>query len=405
MANNPTAIGNKESPEARRLSFRRLHDADDLNVQIANARRLLRQANRKGIHVPDDVVAVVFTAGDAEEAGPLPAALKTRFWNAYSVLQNITEPRDRARRRYRVVFYITLALLLVTQCYFMVGMGTRDQILRLREETFALTGQLAAAQGQAPISAELQGEAAQRSGADVTRERIKALGQDMVAYHQLATWLMPYVGGTRDEFIDRSLRLATLDLVLTFLGTYVLPALYGLLGASAFVLRQLSDEIGKLRFAHDRQVQYTLRLNIGLLGGLAVGWFVSPGEGASVIANLSPLALAFVAGYGSDLLFALLDRIVGAFVPKRDDAAGEMIEERVGGLERVTEMRTETRVAGHAPADERAEAVAHPHDGLDPELKNLAGRGHLATERSVEPQGPEREPGRSAARPAAIAAR
>lgn len=122
------------------------------------------------------------------------------------------------------------------------------------------------------------------------------------------------------------------------------------------MLRQLSDEIGKLRFAHDRQVQYTLRLNIGLLGGLAVGWFVNPGESGSAIANLSPLALAFVAGYGSDLLFALLDRIVGAFVTKRDETDATMVEERVGGLERVTEVRTETHVARDAAvADEAAE--------------------------------------------------
>jgi hypothetical protein len=107
--------------------------------------------------------------------------------------------------------------------------------------------------------------------------------------------------------------LATLEIVLDFLATYVLPALYGLLGACAFVLRQLSADIAELGFANDLRVRYTLRLNIGLLAGLAVGWFISPDQNASVIANLSPLALAFVAGYGSDLLFAVLDRIVNAF--------------------------------------------------------------------------------------------
>jgi hypothetical protein len=387
MADNLTAIGNKASSEGRRLPFRRTHDADDLCIQIANARRLLRQANRKGIHVPDDVVSVVFTASEVEAAGQLDAALKTKFWNAYSVLQNITEPTDRARRHYRLVFYVTLILLLVTQCYFMVGVGTRDQILQLREQAFTLSGQLVAVQGNARIANSTAAEAAQQ-GEKVIAERIKQNGKDILAYHHLATWLMPFAGGASDEFIRQSLRLATLDLVLNFLGKYVLPALYGLLGACAFVLRQLSDEIGKLRFAHDRQVQYTLRLNIGLLGGLAVGWFVSPGEGASVVANLSPLALAFVAGYGSDLLFALLDRIVGAFVAKRDDAAGEMIEERVGGLERVTELRSTTRVAGGAPAA----AVSRPHDGPDPGPATVAVLDGRTTERAAEPHRAEREP-------------
>ena len=111
--------------------------------------------------------------------------------------------------------------------------------------------------------------------------------------------------------------------MLDFLATYVLPALYGLLGACAFVLRQLSTDISQLRFANDLRVRYTLRLNIGLLAGLAVGWFISPDQNASVIANLSPLALAFVAGYGSELLFAVLDRVVNAFSPAAAESAGE----------------------------------------------------------------------------------
>jgi hypothetical protein len=144
----------------------------------------------------------------------------------------------------------------------------------------------------------------------------------------------------------------------------VLPALYGLLGACAFVLRQLSDEIGKLRFAYDRKVQYTLRLNIGMLGGLAIGWFINPGESGSVAASLSPLALAFVAGYGSDLLFALLDRIVAAFVTPRDDAVGRTVEERVGGLERIRETRIETRVAdGRPDEDDRVGTPASSRQG------------------------------------------
>jgi hypothetical protein len=50
-----------------------------------------------------------------------------------------------------------------------------------------------------------------------------------------------------------------------------------------------------------------------MLAGLAVGWFIVPTEGNSTVANLSPLALAFVAGYGSDLVFALMDRVVNGF--------------------------------------------------------------------------------------------
>jgi hypothetical protein len=60
---------------------------------------------------------------------------------------------------------------------------------------------------------------------------------------------------------------------------------------------------------------------VGVLGGLAIGWFFKPsGEG---VGSLSPLALAFVAGYSVDLLFTAMDRIVGAFTTpeKKEETA------------------------------------------------------------------------------------
>jgi hypothetical protein len=149
------------------------------------------------------------------------------------------------------------------------------------------------------------------------------------AYRELALRLVPYSGWSvaAASAIEPNLgtlpdsgfevAFATLKMILDFLAAYLLPALYGLLGACAFVLRQLSADLSRdfstLRFAHDSRVRYSLRLNIGVLAGLAVGWFIDPTQEGSVVANLSPLALAFVAGYGSDLLFAVLDRIVNAF--------------------------------------------------------------------------------------------
>ena len=366
MAENVMAIENEAFAQSRPVPSH-CRPEDDITAQIAKAITLLGVANGKGIRVPEDVVATVFTVREAQEREQrLDAAVKTRFWNAYSVLQNIIKPAARARRLYRIVFYITLILLLATQCYFTVGAVTRDQIQRINQELFTLSGQLAAVEGTSRIAGDLQGKAAQQSGTEpVLQERIKQLGVDRLAFYQLAERLTPFlsettVAGTGDfaNRVAQSLRLAALSLTLDFLAKYVLPALYGLLGACAFVLRQLSDEIGRLRFAYDRQVQYTLRLNIGMLGGLAIGWFINPGESGSVVASLSPLALAFVAGYGSDLLFALLDRIVAAFVTPRDDALGKTVEERVGGLERVRETRVETRVADGRPAE--ADQVGPP---------------------------------------------
>ena len=50
-----------------------------------------------------------------------------------------------------------------------------------------------------------------------------------------------------------------------------------------------------------------------MLAGLCIGWFFKPGQASPVIGNLTPFALAFVAGYSVDVLFSAMDKIVDAF--------------------------------------------------------------------------------------------
>ena len=59
-----------------------------------------------------------------------------------------------------------------------------------------------------------------------------------------------------------------------------------------------------------------------ILNSEAIGWFwssnpqTSSAGGALSVSTLSPFALAFVAGYGVELFFALLDKIVSTFTNK-----------------------------------------------------------------------------------------
>lgn len=113
--------------------------------------------------------------------------------------------------------------------------------------------------------------------------------------------------------------LATSRLKLEILSTYLLPLLYGLLGACAFVLRSVTAEVKAEIFSRTSDVSYRLRLMLGLVAGLSIGWFLHPTDkDAGLLASLSPLALAFIGGYSVELLFAVLDRIVNAFSSKGD---------------------------------------------------------------------------------------
>jgi hypothetical protein len=112
--------------------------------------------------------------------------------------------------------------------------------------------------------------------------------------------------------------------VIDVMQKWLLPLLYGALGAMVFVVRTLSMQARDRLFRKEALVSLVLRVFLGMISGLAIGWFwthdPSPTEtangGPMALSTLSPFALAFVAGYGVELFFALLDKIVSTFTNK-----------------------------------------------------------------------------------------
>jgi hypothetical protein len=104
---------------------------------------------------------------------------------------------------------------------------------------------------------------------------------------------------------------------------WLLPLLYGALGAMVFVVRTLSMQARDRLFRKEAQISLVLRVFLGTISGLAIGWFwnqdtasTATAGGAMSLSTLSPFALAFIAGYGVELFFALLDKIIATFTNK-----------------------------------------------------------------------------------------
>ena len=93
---------------------------------------------------------------------------------------------------------------------------------------------------------------------------------------------------------------------------YVLPVAYSLLGACAFVLRNMAAQTGTKTY----QPSYFdgARLIIALIAGTVVGLFNNFTQGVSV----SPLAIAFLVGYAVEVFFSFLDAFVHTFEKMRD---------------------------------------------------------------------------------------
>jgi hypothetical protein len=117
--------------------------------------------------------------------------------------------------------------------------------------------------------------------------------------------------GVEDALVNSKSTLAVLS-------QYLLPLLYGLIGSLAYILRTLSSEIQNVTFTRGSEIRYALRWPLGMLGGVTVGLFFDPAH-FSGFAAITPLGLAFLAGYGVELLFTGLDRFVRAFTS--EDAA------------------------------------------------------------------------------------
>ncbi len=103
---------------------------------------------------------------------------------------------------------------------------------------------------------------------------------------------------------------------LNAMSSYVLPLLYGLLGACAHILRMLTRQIREVTFSPTSVIRFRLRWPLGMLAGIAVGWFFGPEQLPSELSALQPLALAFLAGYSVELLFTGMDNLIDAFTKK-----------------------------------------------------------------------------------------
>jgi len=105
--------------------------------------------------------------------------------------------------------------------------------------------------------------------------------------------------------------------LLNILGGAVLPICYGLLGAGASVVRQLSARIKESLLAPRHMTLSGVQLTLGAVIGGCIGLFVTPSGAASASAPgllgsvpLSASALCFIAGFGVDGVFQALEGLI-----------------------------------------------------------------------------------------------
>ena len=92
----------------------------------------------------------------------------------------------------------------------------------------------------------------------------------------------------------------------------ILPMLLGLLGAYSHLLRVMRAAIASRTFEPGLTVQDLVSLSMGALAGVVAGWLLSPQQ-LGLSSSVPVYVLAFLAGYGTEALFGLLERLTGSF--------------------------------------------------------------------------------------------
>lgn len=101
------------------------------------------------------------------------------------------------------------------------------------------------------------------------------------------------------------------EFALDVIKNFLLPLLYGCLGASLFVLRNLASDAKNNTLDMERKMSYNLRIYMGALCGLVIGWLIP--DKAAQESDMTPYTLSILGGYSVDIVFGLMDKIISNF--------------------------------------------------------------------------------------------
>ncbi|WP_448520367.1 hypothetical protein [Rhodoflexus sp.] len=331
---------------------------DPLRQAIEDVMLILSYAAERGIEVPPEVTQQLIQAKYLNKSGEWTPEAEAQFWNGYNAISQIIRPvttdslraatdtlqpsyflfrllgvkvyrsasqAQNAVRRYTWMGLFWVVLMLVIQIYSLIGntlmnnISAINQKMELIEDDIAklnmLSGEnviLQITQNTTKLdelSSDLQSSVELLSNwltpINALILRDKYYKKEMLKEEKIKTLTEP----ERISLMKKVQQVAQYPLLIASL--YILPLLYGLLGAFAFVLRKLTEDTRQMVYTKESDLKYVLRIHLGAMAGLAVGLFFVPEDTSITLPiSLSPLAVAFLTGYSVEFFFSALDRII-----------------------------------------------------------------------------------------------
>jgi len=329
-----TAPAGLTDEEIAKRHQRRLRQAlDDASLLIAFATESKRATS-------GEIIAQLVKAQSIYlEKHALAESEEVDFWNAYSTLTTSVLPATVEgikgvvanknlgflgwMLRYPWISLPSIAALVlyvVVQIYTVQG----SDILKQYQVTLDQIAQFKAQQVATKITAQAPQTTTINAQADSFQadDKVELLAAQLVRYQQmLAEWnnCPLYAGLFRcggvvsrgDEEAVRS------QITLNNVNASILPLILGLLGACTQVLRAISKRVIDQSMNPIFLPAYYVRLVLGMIIGATIGLFLQPSAVPNAenpfafLSNLPLLTASFLAGYAVEILFSLMDKIVG----------------------------------------------------------------------------------------------
>jgi len=331
----------------------------ELKNAVSDAQFLLAFASRNGKILSKETINIVVKSGQQSE---MSESEETSFWKHFVLLTTAVAPVSaesvraisamegkkslvqKTVRRYTVTTIIALVFLVALQAYWAVGAliisdvrVTQTQLdeveMNIKDGRFSsdvdVSEQTSSQNGKQkpPQTSKQQDGVSERQ--ELT-EKKDNLNLNLTTNYRLLKqwgWIQSRILGIDklynskekpdDEIKENKTYLHCATFTMDILQKYILPLIYGFLGACVYILRNLSSKIKAYAFINASVINYYIRMCLGTLGGIAIVWFVSPEKSTDPVMSLSPLALAFLVGYSVELLFTVMDTLINAFTGNR----------------------------------------------------------------------------------------
>jgi len=331
-----------------------------LEQAVQNAQLLLSYIAENGIEIQAEYVKILTKSKYISTENNWDADSESEFWLIYQKVSKLIKPANidsllatiefpienpnfiqrflkrkkhlspahYAVKSYRTITYLSVAILLLLQIYSVIGTTVLRKIdqstQRMNEIKLKITD-LSMINRAVNQRTSVQIGSLQSEFDELEMEKNSSI--ELLDYWQKLEFL-PFTGndsiensdknmmnfgpGNNPSYVNRVNIIQSANNTHIILNSYILPLLYGLLGALAFVLRYLPNEIKSMQFSKESNINYTLRVTLGALLGLIVGLFWGDTNSVSTvfIANLPPLAVAFLAGYSVEFIFKLFDMLI-----------------------------------------------------------------------------------------------